>query len=69
MPLERAEQWIEFRLDNTGAKLKSEAHLDFKKSGNEYRFEGPFVILMRKRGETRPFFVLRIENDELLEPW
>ncbi len=32
-------------------------------------FDGPFLLMMRKRGEVRPFFVLWVENDELLEPW
>ncbi|MBY0232366.1 MAG: hypothetical protein K2W96_24065 [Gemmataceae bacterium] len=67
---QRAEQVIDFRLDHLGAKVESTARGDVVKGGPPpYLCNGPFVVLMRKRGETRPFLVIRIENDELLERW
>jgi hypothetical protein len=67
--LRRAEQRIDFRLDERGAALETDAKGEMPKGSEDYRCTGPFMVLLRKRGEKRPFFVLRVENDELLEPW
>ncbi len=69
--LSRAEQRIEFRLDATGATLESRAELQVAKKGGapELYFDRPFLVVMSKRGARAPFFVLWVENDDLLEPW
>jgi hypothetical protein len=66
----RAEQGIEFRLNGSGAVLHAHAIPERAKGGPpEILLDRPFLLLMRKRGETRPFHGLWLENDELLEPW
>jgi hypothetical protein len=67
--LRRAEQRIDFRLDERGADLETDAKGEMPKGEDDYLCTEPFLMLMRKRGEPRPFFVLRVENAELLEPW
>jgi hypothetical protein len=67
--LRRAEQQIDFHLDERGAELETDARGEMPKGEDDYLCTGPFVVLMRKRGEARPFFALLVENDELLEPW
>lgn len=67
--LRRAEQRIDFSLDERGADLETDARGEMPKGANDYHCTGPFVVLMRKRGQTRPFFVVRVANDDVLEPW
>jgi hypothetical protein len=64
-----AEQDILFRLHRTGAELKSEAkmHMLGEIKRTEYLFDRPFLICMRKRGDERPYFVMWVDNAELLE--
>lgn len=67
--LEVLEQRIDFRLDRSGAELKSEARGEMKESkSGERRFllNRPFLIVMRKRGGQAPFFVMWVDNAELL---
>ena len=62
-----ASQVIEFRLERTGADLKSRADLDAESAEPRYfLFDRPFLIVMKKRGAERPFFVMWVENAELL---
>jgi hypothetical protein len=63
-----AAQSIRFRLDETGAVLKSEA-LTTAASGSTTRnlvFDKPFLILLKRRDAKRPYFALWIGNTELL---
>ncbi|MCX7012917.1 MAG: hypothetical protein NTW86_10235 [Candidatus Sumerlaeota bacterium] len=71
--LDVAQQDILFRLDRSGAELKSEAkmygygilygpHTDFV-------LDRPFLICMKKRGAASPYFVMWVDNAELLCPW
>src|SRR5262249_60017912 len=69
LTLRHAEQQIDFRLDERGADLETTAKGEMPKGSGDYHCTAPFLVLMRKRGKTKPFFVLRVENDELLEPW
>jgi hypothetical protein len=74
--LSLAYQMIQFKLDRAGAVLKSEARIEVPYAGHPRRFvlDKPFLILIRKReGEknpseymTQPFFVMWVENAELL---
>ncbi len=62
-----ASQVIDFRLERTGADLKSRADLDAESAEPRYFiFNRPFLIVMKKRGAERPFFVMWVENAELL---
>jgi len=61
-----AQQRIQFRLDRGGAELASEAQIICKPSATYFVCDGPFVIVMRQRGAPRPFFVMWVENAELL---
>ena len=75
--ISRAQQDIEFKLHSKGAEVESEVMMDAKKSiddeteyfDGKYEFDKPFYILMRKRGEEQHFFVMYVDNAELLHPW
>jgi hypothetical protein len=67
--LARALQLIDFRLDAAGATLTSQSIIEPKSDPRWFYAKRPFLIVMRKRGTTRPFFALWVENAELLEPW
>lgn len=61
-------QSIRFRLDETGAVLKSEsidAEVDTPRS---LVFDKPFLILLQRRGADNPYFALWVGNPELLVP-
>jgi hypothetical protein len=71
-----AQQDTEFRLDRTGAEVKSEAKIECVKSEAVEKdeeppplkliFDRPFLVYMKKRGADQPFFVMWVENAELL---
>ncbi len=61
-----ARQDIAFRLDRSGATLKSEAPIYVTSAPAHYHFDKPFLVVMSKRGAERPFFVMWVENSELL---
>lgn len=67
-PVAAAEQTTSFRLDSRGAGVESSAHLAAKKSATPRRlhFDHPFLLYLKKRGAGRPFFVMWVENAELL---
>lgn len=61
-----ARQDIRFQLDKTGARLKSEAEVVALAVPSFYYFDRPFLIMMKKRGALHPFFVMWVDNAELL---
>jgi hypothetical protein len=65
-PITEAMQTIEFRLDRSGAKVESEALLAAKSVPKRLTFDRPFLVYMQKRGAERPFFVMWVDNAELL---
>jgi hypothetical protein len=68
--LDVAQQDISFRLSRSGAELRSEAKDAYQSMGkNEFILDRPFLVCMRKRGETTPYFVMWVDNAELLSPW
>lgn len=74
--ISRAQQDIEFKLHSKGAEVESEVEILMEKSAvpklefdGKYEFDKPFYIIMRKRGEEQPFFVMYVDNAELLHPW
>lgn len=64
--LDIAYQMITLRLDKSGADLASEAKLGFKGGGNKFYFDRPFLMYMKKRDGKQPFFVMWVDNAELL---
>jgi hypothetical protein len=65
--LQLAFQRIRFELNRFGAGVESEAVL-YEPAGRDFVFDRPFLIYMRKRGSSRPFFVMWVDNAEILCP-
>lgn len=69
--IDSVQQSIRLRLDEEGARLRSEALVAM---GGGYRppperefvVDGPFLMLMMPRGVAQPYLVAWIENDEVL---
>jgi len=59
-------QTIQFKLDRSGAELKSEAKLGIEALPRNFVFTGPFLLYIKKRGGEHPFFVMWVDNAELL---
>jgi hypothetical protein len=68
-PIQKAMQVIQFRLDRSGAELKSESKLYLQPIPTFYVFDRPFLIYIKKRGANYPFFALWVDNAELLEKY
>ncbi len=66
LPILEALQTVEFRLDRSGAVLESEARLSVMSAPRHLEFNRPFLIYMQKRGAEHPFFVMWVDNAELL---
>jgi hypothetical protein len=66
MPIIEARQTIEFRLDRSGAMLESEALGGIGALPRDFVFDRPFLIYMKKREAAQPFFVMWVDNAELL---
>jgi hypothetical protein len=61
-----AQQTISFRLDRSGAELRSESRVHCKPRPTHYVFDRPFLIYLKMRGAATPFFVMWVDNAELL---
>lgn len=68
-----AMQKIDFTLERTGAHVRSWAFMATEKAAEpasqRYVLDGPFMIMMKKRECPRPFFVIWVDNAELLSPF
>ncbi len=65
-----AQEDIAFRLDRAGAQVKAESKIYMRgMNPPSCWFDRPFLIVMRKRGETTPYFVMWVDNAELLKRW
>ncbi len=62
-------QDIQFRLTRTGAELRSDAGISMLSLPAYYLFNRPFLIFMKKRDAQTPYFVMWIDNAELLCKW
>jgi TonB family protein len=71
-PLLWAMQRVRFRLDESGALLKSEASMGVggidEGIGSVFIFDKPFLVLIQRVGATRPYFAAWIANAELMPP-
>ncbi|UCD52461.1 MAG: hypothetical protein JSW27_07455, partial [Phycisphaerales bacterium] len=68
MPIFEAMQTIRFRLDRSGALLESESLSQITAMPRHFEFNRPFLVYIQKRGAQQPFFVMWVDNAELLVP-
>lgn len=73
--LEAASQIIQFRLDERGAIVWSEAqvigengHYDVKVGNRTFIFDKPFFVMLRESSEQQPYLAAWIGNTELMFP-
>jgi hypothetical protein len=64
--IDQAIQVMEFKLDRQGAEVSSESKAITHKGGLDFMFNRPFLLYMKKRGAKHPFFVMWVDNAELL---
>ncbi len=67
--LDVAQQDILFRLDRSGAELKSESKMYCLPVPTHFVLDRPFLIYMSQRGSKAPYFALWVDNAELLTKW
>jgi len=65
-PIRMALQIINFRLDRSGAILKSQAAIAVTAKPREFIFNKPFLVYIKSRTSDQPFFVMWVDNAELL---
>lgn len=75
LPIVSAQQLIHFQLDESGAMLESEAEMSFL-DGDEppahprhFVFDQPFLIYLQASPSLEPYFVMWVENPELMVPF
>ncbi len=68
-PIRIAQQDIAFRLDRSGAEIRSEFKMPCLPAPTHYVFNRPFLLYMKMRGATQPYFAMWVENAELLAKW
>jgi hypothetical protein len=66
MPIIKAKQGMKFKLDRCGAMLESEATIMVAAIPRYFIFNRPFLIYLKKRDCEQPFFVMWVDNAELL---
>ena len=60
-------QLIRFILNEKGIYIKSESYIDGS-TGDDIIFDKPFLLIMKKRKSINPYFVMWIDNAELMVP-
>ena len=65
----QAMQSIRFKLDTKGVEVTARTRLesDWSQGPEHLIFDRPFLIVLRKRGTSAPFFVMWVDNAELLQ--
>jgi hypothetical protein len=66
MPIIKAKQGIKFKLDRCGAMLESQSTIMVASIPRYFIFNRPFLVYMKKRDCEQPFFVMWVDNAELL---
>ncbi len=64
-----ARQEISFCLDKSGAAVKSQMEGYASGIPEHFVFDRPFLVYMKKRGAEMPYFVMWVDNAELLHAW
>lgn len=64
--IEKVVQTIHFKLDRSGAELASEGKMYCMPESSHFVFDRPFLIVVKKRGAKQSFFVMWVDNAELL---
>lgn len=64
--LSKAFQSVHFKLDRAGVELKSHAGPAAGSSSFVFSLDRPYLIVIRKRGASSPFFVMWVDNAELM---
>ena len=64
--IQAALQDIKFRLDRSGVELESEAAIPAASDPRLFILDRPFMVLMKHRDGQRPFFVMWVDNAELV---
>lgn len=66
--ISKAIQSIDFKLNEKGATLDSYAVVDKLKGigGTNYHFNKPFILFLKENDSNYPYFMIYIDNDELL---
>jgi hypothetical protein len=66
-------QVLDFRMDRRGVRIHSSGDIfgDWTDGDEpeEFHFDRPYLIAMQKRGAKHPFFVMWVDNAELLQEW
>ena len=71
MMLDKALETVEFKMDNEGVKLKSEAIIATKMSAmlpeknlkpRKFYFDDTFVIFLQEQGKDKPYFAMRVND-------
>lgn len=63
------QQRIQFRLDRSGAEVKSEAKHHVKPIPRWFICDRPFLVVIRNRSTRAAIFALWVENAEVLQSW
>jgi hypothetical protein len=66
IPIVEAVQTVRFRLDRYGAMVESESLVEIASRPRRFEFDRPFLVYVQKRGAGEPFFVMWVDNAELL---
>jgi hypothetical protein len=71
--VDEARQDIDFRMDEYGVTVDSEARFVIEKKGPppDHKllvFNKPFMLYLKKKDGTHPYFVVWVENEELMIP-
>lgn len=72
--ISQALQTIQFKLDNKGGSLKSEAIITVMKTSlmpeveepRHFLFDKPFVLFLIEEGKDKPYYAMKVENTDFL---
>lgn len=62
-------QEISFRLDRSGAELSAQEKEYCYPIPTHFVLDRPFLVYIKTRGHKHPYFVMWVDNAELLTPW
>lgn len=67
--IEESNQITQFIVNEHGVKLKSRVKISFAKGGASRHiiFDKPFMLILKQKNSDKPYFMLWIDNEELLQ--